>query len=158
MGFIVVHCGSVVESFMVLGVHGRFFYGVGWWICLELYLLVNFGFIGPVHQVVYWGLFGVIWVQLLSEYNINNNNSLKINLALFGTNWIFWSRRGTLLTSSEPKKRPKRIGIFTRYVIGSYNEDCQTSKKGQICQSLSRENTIVGITNFRHKLFGTFAF
>ena len=50
---------------------------------------------------------------------------------------------GDIVKFVRAKEKAKKDWIFTRYVIGSYNEDCQTSKKGQICQSFSRKNTIV---------------
>ena len=49
---------------------------------------------------------------------------------------------GDIVNFVRAKEKAKKDWIFTRYVIGSYNEDCQTSNKGQTCQSISRGNTI----------------
>ena len=63
---------------------------------------------------------------------------------------------GDIVNFVRAKEKARKDWIFTRYVIGSYNEDCQTSNKGQTCQSISRGNTIVGITNFRLKFMRHF--
>ena len=49
---------------------------------------------------------------------------------------------GDIVNFVRAKEKTRKDWIFTRYVIGSYNEDCQTSNKGQTCQSISRGNTI----------------
>ena len=72
--------------------------------------------------------------------NINNNNhtfeqnqdySLKINLALFGKNMIFWSRRGTLLTSSEPKKGQKGFEFLHAMLLVAIMKIVRPRKKAK---------------------------